>query len=192
MRMITSSLMSIVIGWEDMTLSGHKDSRNLGNSDWDQKLGMRECVFSLYDKMRWKWDDVYLPWGLLNIYSQSLSPPLLPSDMEDVHGGRDRVPLEMHWETLIEWTERCTWRPSSCQVGDLHGGRDHANLEMHLEAVIGGFGIYSCRPWLIKIGGVLGRNWSWGCTSVKIACGFRKCTPCNDHSPHSPLIIETT
>jgi len=37
----------------------------------------RVCI-SLYDKTRWKWDAVYLPRGLPNIYSGSLIPPPLP------------------------------------------------------------------------------------------------------------------
>jgi len=37
-----------------------------------------ECEFSLYDKRRWRWDDVYPLRGLPNIYSLSLCPPLLP------------------------------------------------------------------------------------------------------------------
>jgi len=53
------------------------DPRNLGKSEWEQKLGKIECVLSLYDNMRWKWDAVYLPRGLPNIYSASLIPPLL-------------------------------------------------------------------------------------------------------------------
>jgi len=69
---------------EHMILPIHKDSRywvdprNLGEGEWDQKLGKTQGVFSLYDKMRWKWDAVYLPWGLLNIYSASLIEPPLP------------------------------------------------------------------------------------------------------------------
>jgi hypothetical protein len=53
------------------------DPWNLGKSEWEQKLGKIECVLSLDDKMRWKWDAVYLPWGLPNVYSASLIPPPL-------------------------------------------------------------------------------------------------------------------
>ena len=70
--------------WDDMILPGREDPRNcvdprnLGKSAWDQKLGKIECVFSLYDQMRWKWDAVYLARGLPNIYSTSFIPPPLP------------------------------------------------------------------------------------------------------------------
>jgi len=37
-----------------MILPGVEDPRNLRQSELDQKLGKIECVFSLYDKMRWK------------------------------------------------------------------------------------------------------------------------------------------
>jgi hypothetical protein len=49
---------------EDMILPGREDPRdcvdprNLGKTNWDHKLGKKECVFSLYNKMRWKWDAV--------------------------------------------------------------------------------------------------------------------------------------
>ena len=55
---------SVGTSWEDMILPGPEDRRNLGKSKCDQKLGKIQCVFSLYDKMRWKWDAVYLPLGL--------------------------------------------------------------------------------------------------------------------------------
>jgi len=82
---VPSTLSSRSVGrWEDMILPGREDPRdcvdprNLGKSEWDQKIGKIECVFSLYDKMRWKWDAVYLARGLPNIYSASLIPPPLP------------------------------------------------------------------------------------------------------------------
>ena len=61
-----------------MTLPSCEDPQHLGKSKCDQKWGKMEGVFSLYDRMRWKWDDVYVPWGLPNIYSASLIPPALP------------------------------------------------------------------------------------------------------------------
>jgi len=67
-----------------MILPGVEDTRNcvepqnLGQSECDQKLGNIEYVFSLYDKLRWKWDDIYLLRGLPIVYSPSLCPPPLP------------------------------------------------------------------------------------------------------------------
>jgi hypothetical protein len=67
-----------------------------------------ECVYSLYDKMRRKWDDVYLRWGLLNIYHHSFTlcypfifvyPVSLP---DDGLGGCDRGCLERCLDTGIE------------------------------------------------------------------------------------------
>ena len=82
---VPSTLSSRRAGkWEDMILPSREDPpycvdpRNLGQSEWDQKLEKIECEFSLYDKRRWKWDDVYLLRGLQNIYSPSLCPPPLP------------------------------------------------------------------------------------------------------------------
>jgi len=77
---VPSTLRSRSVGrrWEDMILPGCEDPQNLGQSESDQKLWKIECEFSLYDKRRWKWDDVYLLRGLLNIYSPSHCPPPLP------------------------------------------------------------------------------------------------------------------
>ena len=83
-RVPSTSSSRSVGRWDDMIVPGREDPRNsvdpwnLGKSEWDQKLGKIECVFWLYDKMRWKWDVVYLARGLPNIYSASLIPPPLP------------------------------------------------------------------------------------------------------------------
>ena len=113
----------------------------------------------------------------------SLQPPSL---FDDVLGGRNQLCWEMHVETEIEWTQRCTWRPESpvfgdalgdremewtqrctwrpwlSEFGDALGGRDRVNSEMHLEAVIERVGRFTWRSWSINIGGVLGGGWSGG------------------------------
>jgi len=141
--------------WADMILPGHEDPRNcvdLGQREWDQQLGKIECEFSLYDKRRWKWDDVYQLQGLLNIYYPSLCPPPLPLYFRTTAVTLWRCTwssvLEMHLETEIEWTQRCTWRPRSSELrwctwrpwsielGDALWGCDRGSLEMHLQAMI--------------------------------------------------------
>jgi len=166
-----SSSRSLGREWEDMILPGHEnpyncvDPQHLGKSEWDKTLGKIECVFSLYDKMRSKSDDVYLPRGLPNMYSTSLSPPLLPlylstpaitheqctsrlwsSELRDALGGRDWVNSEMHLEAEIEWTQRCTWRPRLSELRDALGDRDWVNSEMHCEAVIERVSTCTWRP----------------------------------------------
>jgi len=161
----TFSSMSVGNRWEDMILPGREDPRdcvdprNLGQWEWDQKLGKIKCVFRLYDKMRWNWDADYLPQGLPNIYSASHISRLLPlylctptvahstfitpvspytprhSLTRYLEAVIVRV-LEMHLEATIMWTERCTWRLWSMEFGDALGVCDRASLEMHLEAVI--------------------------------------------------------
>jgi len=185
---VPSTLTSRSVGrWEDIILPGHEDPCNcvdLGQSEWDQKLGKIECEFSLYDKRRWKWDDVYLLRGLLNIYSPSLCPPPLPLYLRTTAIAPWRCTwsseFEMHLETEIEWTQRCTWRPGSSEFGDALGGRDRVNsedslvvrdrssLEMHSEAVTERVWRCTCRLWSREIGGVLGggrfggrRDGSW-------------------------------
>jgi len=164
------------LGWDHMILPGVEDPHNwvdpwnLGQSEWDQNLGKTECVLSNYDRMRWKWDDVYQLLGPPNIYSPSLSPTLLhlylckttvylwwctwrtwSRVIGDALGDWDWVKLAMHLEARIERVWRCTWIL-----------RDRVNSEMNLEGVIERVGSYTWRPWLIMIGGVLGCGWS-GC-----------------------------
>jgi len=124
---IPSTLSSRNVGrWEDMILPGHEDPcnyvdpRNLGQSEWDQKLGKIECELSLYDKRRWKWDVVYPLRGLPNIYSLSLCPP----------------PLPLYLRTPTGAQSRCTSRPHLSVFGDALGDCDQVNPEMQLEAVI--------------------------------------------------------
>ena len=171
MRKNDSGSSSVGIGWEDMILPSVNDPGNcmdpkdLGQSEWDQKLGNIECVLSLHDKMRWKWDDLYLLRGLPNIHSPSLCPPALPLYLRtpagvpwrctwrpgsivfgDALGGQsecgdalrdgDRVNPEMHLEAVIERVWRCTWRPGPSELSDALGGRDRVNSEMHSEAGI--------------------------------------------------------
>jgi len=115
----TSSLWS-ERRWEDMMLPGSENPGicvDLGQSDWDQKLGKIECELSLYDKRRWKWDDVYLLRDLPNKYSPSLCPPLLPlhpctTGVAPWRSTWSSV-FKMHLDTEIEWTQRWTFRPRS-------------------------------------------------------------------------------
>jgi len=148
-----------------------------GQSEWDQKLGKIDCVFSLYDKMRWKWDAVYLPRGLPNVYSSSHIPPPLPLylrtptvppnrytwspwliEFGDALGGRDGVNSEMHLEGVIERVWRCTGRPWWRELRDALGGRDRASLEMNWEAEI--YWTQRCTwwPWSSVFGDALGRR----------------------------------
>lgn len=54
-----------------------EDPPYLGQSEWDQKVRTTECVFSLYDVMKLKWDDVYVLQGSDEyILSGSLSTPV--------------------------------------------------------------------------------------------------------------------
>jgi len=187
MRKISSGWRSIGIGWEHMMLPCVEDPchcvdpRNIGQSKWDQKLDKMECVFPLYDKMRWKQDDVYLLQALLNIYYPSLCAPLLPhyhctptvaswkctwrpgsSNVGDVLGDWDRANSEMPLDAGIKWIGRCTFRSRSSKLSDLHGGHNRVSLEMHLEAEIERTQWCTSRPWSILIGGVLRGGWCAG------------------------------
>ena len=148
---------------EDMILPGREDLRNCvdpwnrGKSEWDQMLGMIESVLSLYDKMKWKWDAVYLPRGLPNIYFASLIPPPLP--------------MYLHTPTVSPW--RHSWRPWSIECGDALGGCDRESLEMllgaeiewtqkmHLEAMINRVWRCTLRLWPSEFGDALaGYDWA--------------------------------
>jgi hypothetical protein len=150
-------LRSIGRGWEDMILPGFEDTRNWvdpwypGQSKWDEKLGKIECVFLLYDKMWWKWVDVYLLWDLPNVYYLSLCPRPLPLDLHtptaayewcarrlwsgmggDALGDRVWVNSEKHLEAGIEPIWRCIRWPRPSELRDALGGRDLVNSGMPL------------------------------------------------------------
>jgi len=138
-----------------------------GQSEWDQKLGKIECVFSLYDKMRWKWDAVSLPRGLPNIYSASLIPPPLPlylrtptithsTSVTPVSPYTHRRSLTIYLESVIDRVWRCTGRPRWSELRDELVGRDQSSLEMHWEAVTERVWRCTCRLWSSEIGGLLG------------------------------------
>ena len=166
MRKSSAGSRRIGIGREHMILPGVEDphncmdAQNLGQTNWDQTLRKIECVFSLYHKTRWKWDDVYQLWGLPNIYRYSVhlgNPRIsiqLPLLLEDVLGGPDRACLEMSLETEIERTQRCTWRLGSSEFGDALGDRDRVNSD--LEAVIKRVWRCTWRPWSSEFGDELG------------------------------------
>jgi hypothetical protein len=109
------------------------DPRNLAKSEWDQKLGNIECVFSLYDKMRWTWDGVYLstpgsPEYILRVaHSTSVTSVSLYTHCRS---------LTIYLRAVIELVWRFTWRLRSSELRAALGGRDGSCLEMHLEAVI--------------------------------------------------------
>jgi len=152
---VPSTLSSRSIGrWEGMILPGREDPQNLGQSEWDKKFGKIECEYSLYDRRRCKWDDVYLLRGLPNIYSPSLCPPPLPQYL--------RTATVPHW--------RCTWRPWSSVFGDTLGDWDRVNSEMHLESGIEPVWGCTCRPRSSELRRCTWRPWSiefgdalWGC-----------------------------
>jgi len=171
-----SGSRSTDIGWEDMILPGIEDPcnwvdpHNLGQIEWDHKVGMIGCVFSLDDKRRWRWDDVYRLWGQPKMHSPLLCPPPLHLYLRTTAVAPwQRTPKPSFSEfggalgdREIEWTQRCTWRPWLSEFRDALGGRDRVNSEMHLEAVIDRVGRYAWRPWSIMTGGVLGGRWSGG------------------------------
>jgi len=175
MRNSAAASRRVGIWCEAMILPGIEDPqhcvdpRNLGQSEWNQQLGKIEYIFSLYEQMRLKWDDVYLLRGLQNIYSPLLCPPPLPMYIRTPTIAPWRCTwrpsssiLEMRLETGIEWTQRCTWRPGSSKFGDALGDQDRVNSEMHLYAVIERVWRCTWRPWSSQCGRVHGGGQSGG------------------------------
>ena len=74
MRKNSSSSRIVSRGWEDMIVPGRENPRKVGQSEWDEKIGMIDCVFHCMIG----WNDIYLPRGLLNIYSSLHSLSLSP------------------------------------------------------------------------------------------------------------------
>jgi len=146
------------------SIAGCKDPRNcadpwnLGKSEWDQKLGKIEFVFSLYDKMRWKWDAVNhstpgSPEHILRVTHSTSVTPVFPYS--------HCRPLTIYLEAEIEWTERCTWRPWSIKFGDSLGGRGRVNSDMHFEGVIERVWRCNWRSRLSEVRDTLrGRDWA--------------------------------
>ena len=109
-------------------------------------------------------------------WTQRCSWRLWQSEFGDALAGRDRVNSAMHLEGMIEKVWRCTLRRWLSEFGDALVGCDRAGLEMHCEAAIERawrypLGVcnflnlmamilrvwkYTCRPWSIEIGGVIG------------------------------------
>jgi len=145
------------------------DPRNLVKSMSDQKLGMLDCVFSLYNKMKWRWDDVYLFQGS----AEYILPVTLSTFITQISLNTCHCTMKMYLEAVMERVCRCTWRPWSCGLGghncaslEIHleavieriwrctRGRDWVNREMHLEAIIERVGRYIWRQWIR-------RQWIW-------------------------------
>jgi len=174
---VLSTLCSSSVGrrWEDIILPCCEDPRYLRKWDSDLNYCKTERVFLLYDKMRWKWDAIYLLRGLLNRYSASLIPPPLAlylrtptvapswytwrpwsSYCEDALRGRDWVNFDIHFEAVMDWVWSYTGRPWSSKFGDAVGGDHGANSETDLEAVIKQVWTCTWRPWLSEFGHGLG------------------------------------
>jgi len=113
-------------------------------------------MMSIYPGVSWIYTpcrSVYLRYPCICVHP--------PSPLNDVHGGRDRVGLEMHLEAEIEWIERCTWRPWSSKLGDALGGQDQVNSETHTEVVIERVWRCNWRPRSGKLrDGLWGRDWA--------------------------------
>jgi len=151
------------------------DPRNLAKSEWDQKLGNIECVFSLYDKMRWKCDAAYpstpgSPEYILRVAHSTSVTSVSPYT--------DRRFLTIYLRAMIELVWRCTWRPRLSKLRAALGGLDWASLKMHLEAEIEWTESCTRRLWSREFGDALGGrdrvNWEqhleavidpvWKCT----------------------------
>jgi len=98
--------------------------------------------------------------GLPNIYSPSRCPPPLPLYLRTTTVALWRCTwssvFEMRLETKIEWTERCTSKPSLREFGDALGDWDRVNSEMHLEAGIEQVWRCTWRPWSCELAGCNG------------------------------------
>ena len=166
------------IGWQDSILPGVEDPsncmdpRDLGQSEWDKTFQRKECVLSLYDKMRWKWDEVYVLGGLLNTYSPSLCSPPLPVYL-CTHPPRSS---KMSLEVILECAWRCICWPRSSELRDALGCPDPQDwgytwTQRSSEAIFDRGGRYNFKLWLNNIRRVLGGSWSASDWSKGGQCG---------------------
>jgi len=179
---------SVWTRWKRMILPGREDPRT---ERVRPKVGKdRVCIFVVWQdemKMRCCLSTPGYPEYILRVaHSTSVTPGspyphhrsfhlhspcisvLPPSLLKDILGVGDQSSLQMHWEAVIEWVWRYTWRPRWSELRDALGGRDRLSLEMHWEAVTERVWRCTCRPWSSEIGGVLGggrfggrRDGSW-------------------------------
>jgi len=105
------------IGWEHIILPGDEDPRNLGQKKWDQRFRKIEYVFALYNKIRWKWYDVYI----VPVTLYTSVTPLSPCTCHRF--------LKMYLQTGIEPFWRCTWELVSSKCGDALGGHDWSRVQ---------------------------------------------------------------
>ena len=139
----------------------------------------------MYAKMRWKWHDVHVLWGLPNKLHITLSTSITAvclythqrflmmyfeavinhiwrctwrlgsSELRDALGGRD-------WQSL-----KCTWRLWSSELTDSLGGYDRGSWEMLLEAKIGWTHWCTWRPRSGELKNALG-NRNWACSEIHL------------------------
>jgi len=148
------------------------DLRNLRQSGWNQMLGKMEGVLILYDRMRWKSDDINLLQGLQNAYSPPLCPPLIPlyfrtiamahwwctlrlwsSVFGNAVGDEDWVNTEIHLEAGIRQLWNPTWRLRDGVNWDMYLENEWASEpKMHLKAVIKWTQICAWEPWVTEYG----------------------------------------
>ena len=125
--------------WEHMIITSSKnprncmDPRNRGKSNVDKMLENIRCVFSWYDKMRWKFNAVYLsipgsPEYILCITHSCCVTPVW------TYTHRHSYTIKM--KAIIELVWRCTSPPRSSELREPLGGRDQLNLDMHSEAKV--------------------------------------------------------
>jgi len=111
--------------WEDMILPGCENPRN--------------CVDPDEMKMRWCPSTPGSPEYVLPVAQSTSVTPVSPYTSR--HASR------MYLEAVMEWVERCTWRPRLSELRDALGVQDRVNSEIHSGAVIERVWRCTWRPW---------------------------------------------
>jgi len=162
--LVPCTLCSRSVGrrWVDMILPGREDPHNCVDP-WKERVipevgNVRVCILIVWQdemKMRSCLSTPGSPEYILHVAHCTSVYPLSPythhhsfhlrypcisvhptSLLNDILGASGRSSVEMHWEAVIQWVWRYTWRPWSIGFGNALGCRDRVNSEMHLQAVI--------------------------------------------------------
>ena len=129
-------------------------------------LTILTCIFSLASNVT-VWISIYLStYGVL----ECLHVALQYNRSVPEYG--NWVNLFRQLEGMVEWTQRCTWRPYWSKVRDALWGYYHWNPEMHLNATIKWV-------WVMKLEAII--EWNWWYTKGPWWCALGDAHGGHDH-----------
>ena len=113
---------------------------NFGRVVWDKRHICWECCRCAWKSellliVRWYLNPMYSVCTLVDV-SRYLYSYLSTHIISWLAAGGAWTQSEVHLKMTIEWTQRCSWRPLSCELRDILEGHYPVNWEIHLESMI--------------------------------------------------------